>query len=395
MSSKWKKYSFYASLFGLLIYVIAAFFAPVIATKYPYKTKAKEEVHYPAWRHFAEERLQVQWSDRHNQELQEYYDNSNGGLVSFEPNYIDLSNVNSSPPGSFKEGTSKKHYLGTDKLGRDVMSGLIHGAHTSLSVAFLSVLIGLLIAFLLGLPSSYLGNNSISFSVLQIIILIAVSIILFIFIFITYPFPFLKGGWFIIRLLAFVLSIIGIAIGIKKITPNKNLTVNFPLDLIMMRVIEFIKSIPTILILLVCMTFLKNQNIIQLSLVIGALIWMNFYRYIRASIFEQKNGPFYETLVNLGFSDRRILLRHFVPSIVRVLVVPIIFSMISVILFEATISFLGIGISDDVVSWGKILSSARNDISAWWVAVFPGFAILLLIVILNRIGTYLLEEMKQ
>ena len=87
----------------------------------------------------------------------------------------------------------------------------------------------------------------------------------------------------------------------------------------------------------------------------------------------------------MGFSHRRTLLRHALPNALGPVLITIAFGIASAILAEATLSFLGIGVGTDV-TWGSLLKNAREQRTAWWLAVFPGLAIFGLVLIFNLIG---------
>jgi peptide/nickel transport system permease protein len=95
---------------------------------------------------------------------------------------------------------------------------------------------------------------------------------------------------------------------------------------------------------------------------------------------------FIEAAQSLGFSEMRIILRHAIPNSLTSVLITVAFGVASAILAESSLSFLGIGTSADVITWGKVLSEARAFAGAWWLAIFPGIAIFVTVTILNLIG---------
>ena len=94
----------------------------------------------------------------------------------------------------------------------------------------------------------------------------------------------------------------------------------------------------------------------------------------------------------MGISPRRALFRHALPNAMGPVYVAIAFGIAGAILIEASLSFIGIGIPDDVVTWGSLLRNARSSASAWWLAIFPGLAIFVTITIFNLLGEAISEE---
>lgn len=387
-----KRITFNIALVLVGIYMMVGLLAPLMATKYPYKLKVNDTTYYPAFEHFLSfYHIKNATNLNRPDVLEALNESKKGGLIGFEPNYIDIGNTRSKPPGTRSQENQQIHYLGTDDSGRDLLSNLIHGAFTSLTIAFSSVFLSLLLALLLALPSSYMGDKTLNFTKINMAIFCLLMVLIAIMFFMVRPFSPIWDMSLGLRVLLFITY----GVVLTKVFSTKRTSVkmiSLPLDSIMMRIIEFMKSIPKLLILLVIIATSSSMSPGKLSLIIALLIWPTFYRYIRASILEQKHSTLYESLQNLGYSDLRILVHHFLPKSLRTIMIPFVFSLISVILFEATLSFLGIGLGSSHISWGKVLSEARNNMSAWWLAVFPGMVIFTLVISLNRIGDYLLEK---
>ena len=95
----------------------------------------------------------------------------------------------------------------------------------------------------------------------------------------------------------------------------------------------------------------------------------------------------------LGYSEWRIILRHAVPNALTPVLITVAFGIASAILLEAFLSFLGIGVPPEQVTWGSMLNSARTYFSAWWLAIFPGLAIFVTVTIFNLLGEGLTDAL--
>lgn len=121
-----------------------------------------------------------------------------------------------------------------------------------------------------------------------------------------------------------------------------------------------------------------------MALLFGVLMWPLFYRYIRLEILSEKGKDRFVSLKNLGYTDMRIIFSDFLPHMLPVLSTPFVFAFVSIIFVEANLSFLGMGIGDQV-TWGALLAEAKRDTSAWWLVVFPGCCLFILFYILDRL----------
>jgi peptide/nickel transport system permease protein len=126
--------------------------------------------------------------------------------------------------------------------------------------------------------------------------------------------------------------------------------------------------------------------------VIGVTSWTGIARYIRAELLKIRSLEYIEAANSLGFSNFRTLLKHAIPNALSPVLIAIAFGIASAILTESSLSFLGFG-SGDSVTWGSLLSSARQSPQAWWLAIFPGFAIFITVTVFNLIGEGLTDAM--
>ena len=289
-----------------------------------------------------------------------------------EASYMFLDSINGVSPGT------NGHLLGTDTLGRDVLNGLLSGARISLIISMLTVCTALLVAFTLNLATSYIGNKRVQLNVFQILGFMLAAPFLYYYSFTAFAIP-----WFA-KSLIFV-GLLGIIMVILQLLRNTSKTTfDIPLDTIGLKIYELFSSVPRLMVLLIFIGLTPKNSILSISLVIAFLLWPIFFRYIRLEILSEKGNDRFTSLKNLGYSNIRIVFRHFLPLMLPILSTPIVFALVSTILIEANLSFLGIGLGDEYVTWGKLLAEARRNTSAWWLIVFPGACLFFVFMFLNH-----------
>lgn len=289
-----------------------------------------------------------------------------------DASYMFLDSINGVSPGT------NGHLLGTDTLGRDVLNGLLSGARISLMISLLTVCSALLIAFVLNLLTSYIGNKRVQLNVFQILGFMVAAPFLYYYSFIAFAVPWIAKAVIFVGLLGIVMGIL------RSLRNVSKATYYFPLDTIGLRVYEVFSSVPRLMVLLIFIGLTPKNNVLSISLVIAFLLWPIFFRYIRLEILSEKGNDRFTSLKNLGYSNIRIVFRHFLPLMLPILSTPIVFALVSTILIEANLSFLGIGLSDEYVTWGKLLAEARRNTSAWWLIVFPGACLFFVFMFLNH-----------
>ena len=247
-------------------------------------------------------------------------------LAPFDPNYIDNVHWQGTPlPPCFQDAsTCGGHQLGTDEVGRDLLSRLLFGARISLTVGLFAVLMEVLIGTILGAISGYYGG---------------------------------WVDWLIMRVTDVFLSI-----------PL------LPLLLVLTAIVAASSS-------------KASLSFGVIVLIIGALSWPTVARLVRASFLSLREREFAEAARAIGNSDRRIIFRHLLPNAVAPIIVQATLDIAGVIITESTLSFLGYGIQPPTASWGNMLANAQANMQqAWWAAVFPGLCILLTVLSINYIG---------
>ena len=129
-------------------------------------------------------------------------------------------------------------------------------------------------------------------------------------------------------------------------------------------------------------------------IIISIIGWPKFARLVRAEILQIKNLEYIESAKSIGLSDFQIILKHALPNAITSVISITAFAISGAILLESTLSFLGLGIPLDQVSWGSMLADARVNFSSWWLALFPGLAIFFVLVSFYIIGNQLNEKMN-
>jgi peptide/nickel transport system permease protein len=228
--------------------------------------------------------------------------------IPFRSNQIDLTNPFAPP--------SAEHWLGTDRLGRDIMAGIVHGARISLSIGFVAVGIAVVIGVFLGAVAGFFG------------------------------------GW---------------------------------VDLLISRLFELMLAIPTFLLLITIAAFLK-PSIFYTMIIIGLTGWVGIARFTRNEFLKVRNLDYITAATALGLPNHRIMFRHILPNALTPVLVSVVLGIAAAILAESGLSFLGIGVPADTVTWGSILNEARSNTFAWWLAVFPGAAIFIAVIAYYLVG---------
>lgn len=160
-------------------------------------------------------------------------------------------------------------------------------------------------------------------------------------------------------------------------------------DTIIMRLTDMMFSLPFLMVAIVMAAVLgpSKNNVI---LILGLLGWTGYARVLRSEVLRVKEGDFIRLAIVAGCSKTRIMFRHIFPNIVNTLVILATLQVGSVIIAEASLSFLGVGVPPPDPAWGSMLADGRNYItSAWWLCVWPGLAILLVVLSCNLLGDWL------
>jgi peptide/nickel transport system permease protein len=158
-------------------------------------------------------------------------------------------------------------------------------------------------------------------------------------------------------------------------------------DAVMMRIIDTFLSIPRILLLIIVAVLWERLSVGALTALIGLTGWFGVSRIVRAQVMALATREFALAARALGARAPRVLLRHILPNALSPVVVAATLAVGNVIILEAALSYLGIGVRQPTASWGSIIKDGVDLIyTAWWIAVFPGLAIVVTVMALNAVG---------
>ena len=212
------------------------------------------------------------------------------------------------------------HVLGTDRLGKDMLSRLIFGARTMLQVTAPSIVVAILAGTVVGLVSGY------------------------------------SGRW---------------------------------VDSFLMRITDAVLGFPSILVALLIVTYL-GTGVWNVMIAIAATQWARFARMIRGEVLSVRDRDFVILAQIYGVSSGMIVWRHLFPNVINTLMVLTSVSVGQVILLEASLSFLGLGLAPGDPAWGILVAEGREFLTqAWWIALFPGLIITIVVMAFNFFGDWL------
>jgi peptide/nickel transport system permease protein len=224
-------------------------------------------------------------------------------------------------PPAWSAGGSTEHLLGTDHIGRDVLSRLIFGARVSIVVGFTAVFIAGIVGTALGILSGYLG------------------------------------GW---------------------------------VDQVIMRITDTWLALPalTFAIFLAAIVGPSETNII---IILGSVYWTRYARVIRGEVLSLKERDFVRLAIVAGCSKWTIMRRHLLPNVLNTAIVLATLMLGVVIVSEAALSFLGVGVPPPKPAWGLMLADGKKGLMAgyWWLTVFPGLCIVFMVLAANLLGDWL------
>jgi peptide/nickel transport system permease protein len=164
-------------------------------------------------------------------------------------------------------------------------------------------------------------------------------------------------------------------------------------DAVLMRFTDMMLSFPR-LVLLIVVIALFEPSIWLVVIVLGLTGWMSVARIVRGEVLSLREREFVQAARVLGMNDTRIIARHIIPNILAPVIVYTTLGIGNTILVEAALSFLGLGVQPPTPSWGNMISDGRDSlITAWWIATFPGLAIVATVTAFNLLGDGLRDAM--
>ena len=243
-------------------------------------------------------------------------------IAPHDPITIDLAK--SFTPPAWHEGGSISNLLGTDKLGRDILSRVIIGSRVSLALSLTIIALGCGVGVILGLVSGYSGRK---------------------------------------------------------------------VDSLIQRGVEVILAMPTILVALV-FVFTVGRSFESVMFILSPFLAARFTRIVRGETLSIRERDFVAVAKVIGTPAWMILLRHILPNVFNTVIVLATLEVGHLILLEASLSFLGVGVPPPHPAWGLMVAGGREFISsAYWIALFPGLAILFAVLSINLFGDWLRDTL--
>jgi peptide/nickel transport system permease protein len=318
-SSLWKQFRrnriALAGFYVVVCLVFVALFADFLANDKPFFLSYRGKTYFPIARSYLVAAGLARWPE---ELLNVDFKKLESATAFFPPVPYRSTDVDLFAP---LEPPSWKHWFGTDKLGRDVLAGMIHGSRISLSIGFVAVGIAVVIGVILGAFAGYFGS------------------------------------W---------------------------------IDIAISRLFEIMLSIPTFF-LLITVAAIFRPSIFLTMAIIGLTSWVGIARFTRSEFLRIRNLDYVTAAISLGVSNRNVMFRHILPNALAPVIVSVVLGIAGAILVESSLSFLGIGVPAELVTWGSILNEASGATFAWWLAVFPGMAIFISVLAYYLVGEGLRE----
>jgi len=158
-------------------------------------------------------------------------------------------------------------------------------------------------------------------------------------------------------------------------------------DTVVMRFVDMVISFPRLVLLIAIVALFESNSIFLIMAVLGFTQWPGTARIVRGEVLSLREREFIEAARALGFSRRRIILRHVIPNALAPVIVTATLGIGNVIVLEAGLSFLGLGLQPPTPSWGSMVSDGRGYmLDAWWISTFSGLAIVLTVIAFNLVG---------
>ncbi|OJF77082.1 MAG: peptide ABC transporter permease [Treponema sp. CETP13] len=296
-------------LWIVIIYFAIALFAPIIPI-HPYEQQVLDHIYLPPSFKPAGEVMLKQW-ENHTKKIMKK-EGRTEYTEAEQAKYDDmLEDIATNP-------IHQRHYiLGTDSLGRDILSRTIYGGRISMSIGLVGTITALLIGIIFGALAGYMG------------------------------------GW---------------------------------VDSIIMRIVDIMYGLPYMLIVIIMMAIL-GRNIFILFVAIALVSWLTIARVVRGQIISLKNSEFVEAARSSGASSGRIIFRHLLPNTISIIIVYATLSLPSFIMSESFLSFLGLGVSAPLASWGSLVSDGVNGMGLYpWLLLVPAITMTIFLFAMNFLG---------
>ncbi len=362
-------------LWILFVILLISLLVPLISNDVPLICKNAEGVHYPI---LNPGYYRQKYSRTNGQTV---CDRSVSPLLPYHPTRLDLSHRYKSPDAT--------HPLGTDGLGRDVLSSMLYGLRIALVISLLSCVWSFIVGLIFGGISGYFGNEHLRVHGFELFVY-AVSLFLLSFVAIQLIRVYRLSFWIL-----FSLPLIQYGIGylFRRLVSvqRKKQGFRLPVDDLVMSFIEIFKSLPALFILMIIAGYVQQLDVWTMAFMIGMLSAPGVARIVRGEILKVKSMDYVHRAHLLNMSHWQIFFQQMLPNILPAVAVSLSFVAARAILLESGLSFLGMGLEIGTTSWGALLNDARKHFSAWWLALAPGIAIFGIITFFNSFGKVLAE----
>jgi len=156
-------------------------------------------------------------------------------------------------------------------------------------------------------------------------------------------------------------------------------------DLVLSRFFELWAAIPSFFLILTAAAFFP-PSLFFIMIIIGLTSWVGIARLTRSQFLQVRSYDYVSAARSLGYSNSRIMFRHILPNAVGPILIPAAFGVAGAILAESGLSFLGVGVPAEAITWGSLLAGARSNAAAWWLVLMPGLAIFVTVTLYNLLG---------
>lgn len=163
------------------------------------------------------------------------------------------------------------------------------------------------------------------------------------------------------------------------------------LDTVLMRLTEILLSVPNLLVIILLQAVLGEANILSLSLVIGITSWTSIAKIVRTEVRQIRNSEYVIAAKCMGGSFFYVLWKHLTPNFISSIMFMVVMNVRSAIAAESTLSFIGIGLPLEVISWGSMLSLSEKALmtNAWWIILVPGIFLVATLLCITSLGNYI------
>lgn len=188
-----------------------------------------------------------------------------------------------------------------------------------------------------------------------------------------------------------IITVIGVTYGCISGMCNEKV------DVIMMRFAELLNSIPSLLLVLLLVAITGEQNIVKISIVIGVTSWFGLARIVRSEVRQIRSSDYVLAARCMGGNFFYVMGKHLIPNFVSTIMFVVVSSISTSMSMESTLSFLGLGLPVEVVSWGSMLSLANKALllNTWWVIVIPGVFLIVTLICITNVANYFRKEVNR